>query len=390
MIGTLHGKRSEHAVSEAMNSLHHLDFSGGSQPAVWTTTTMWLRNPYLRILYSRMLDHNLLFAPTNSIAATMDLRKRVPAQIPVVMHLHWLHPILHGIKDRDKARAALESYIKQLTAAKAMGISIVWTIHNVLPHDAVFEDLEMELQRRVLELCDAVHEMSDRTREMCAEWFSPVPAEVIRVPHPSYHGAYPDYLSRTEARMHLGISQGETVFLLFGAIKPYKGLLECAAAVDALALTEPVRLLVAGKADQSEDTKRFLHAASTNPAMSVHAEFIDEVDVQVFFRAADIAVLPYLRTLNSGSLALALTFGLPVVMPQDSGSLPLLDPSFALTFDGTSTQGLREAMRTSLTTLHTPLARAAAAAAGERVRSDVVADEFARQSQAWISRHNAC
>ena len=389
MIGALNTRRLEHAASEAMSSLHMLDFSGATQPAVWTTPTMWVRNPYLRILYSRMLNHNILFSPARSIPAIIEMRGKLPSQIPLVMHLHWTTPVLHSIHDRDKAKAAADAYIKQVENAKSKGISVVWTIHNELPHDSVFEDMDLDLQRRVLELCDATHIMSERTEELCSEWFAGAPTETIRVPHPSYHGAYPDYIGRADARMQLGVSPGEIVFLLFGAIKPYKGLIECADAINALAEERPVRLVVAGRPDKASETAEFLERASTNPAIITHADFIGEQDVQVFFRAADISVLPYRRTLNSGSLALALTFGLPVVMPQDSGSLPLLDPSYSAVFDGSDPQGLQTGLRDALDRLCTPGARVAAEQAGLRVRSDMVADEFARQSQAWIARHVA-
>jgi glycosyltransferase involved in cell wall biosynthesis len=336
-----------------------------------------------------MLNHNILFSPARSIPAIVEMREKLPSQIPLVMHLHWTTPVLHNIHDRDKAQAAADAYIKQLKSAKAKGISIVWTIHNELPHDSVFEDMDMDLQQRVLELCDAVHIMSERTEELCAAWFAGAPTEKICVPHPSYHGAYPDYIGRADARMQLGISPGETVFLLFGAIKPYKGLIECAEAIDVLAQERPVRLIVAGQPDKAAETARFLESASTNPAIITHADFIGEQDVQVFFRAADISVLPYRRTLNSGSLALALSFGLPVVMPQDSGSLPLLDPSFSVIFDGANPAGLQAGLREAMDRLCTPQARSAAEQAGLRVRSDLVAEDFARECQLWIARHQS-
>lgn len=389
MIGHLNSRKLEHAASDAIASLHALDYSGRSQPAVWTTPTMWVRNPYLRILYSRMLDHNILFAPARSIPAIVELRSKLPSQLPLVMHLHWTTPVLHKIADRAKAQSALDAYIKLIKGAKDRGISVAWTIHNELPHDAIHEDLEMQLQQRVLELSDVTHIMSPRTEELCKAWFVGAPGESIHVPHPSYHGAYPDYVGRADARMQLGVAPGETVFLLFGAIKPYKGLIECAEAIDELAQERPVKLVVAGSPDKSSETTDFLKKASTNPAIITHAEFVGEQDVQTFFRAADIAVLPYRRTLNSGSLALALTFGLPVVMPQDSGSLPLLRSEFAVTFDGANPAGLQQGLREAIDRLCTSQAKAAAAQAGLAVRSDIIADDFARECQAWIARHTS-
>jgi beta-1,4-mannosyltransferase len=60
--------------------------------------------------------------------------------------------------------------------------------------------------------------------------------------------------------------------------------------------------------------------------------------------AADVAVLPFLDVLTSGSAILALSFGKPVILP-DIGCLPeLIDDSMGQLFDPKNTNGLKEAM----------------------------------------------
>ncbi len=49
-------------------------------------------------------------------------------------------------------------------------------------------------------------------------------------------------------------------------------------------------------------------------------EFIPDEDVELYFKAADIAVLPYTHIFQSGVLFLAYSFGLPVIV-TDVGSL---------------------------------------------------------------------
>jgi hypothetical protein len=50
-----------------------------------------------------------------------------------------------------------------------------------------------------------------------------------------------------------------------------------------------------------------LARAAGHPTVLLHAGQVEPADVQVYLRAADVAVLPYVRTLNSGALLLALT-----------------------------------------------------------------------------------
>ena len=385
MYRDLWGTYPLHAVSEAMNSLDQLDWSGTSTPGVWVHTPAFIMNPFQAMLSSRLLEHNLLSVPSTTVSTAGELRKKLPASIPVALHIHWTHQVLHGITDAGAARKAMSAYLASVQQVKDAGVHVVWTVHNAMPHDAIHEDLEAQLQSELLAMSDLVHVMSPRTGELCQPWFDCDDSKLLRIPHPSYHGVYPDWVSRAGARRQLGLREGETVFLMFGAIKPYKGLTESIDAINELALEGPVRLVVAGKADESAETDAFIKSALTNPVVIVRPELIDPKDVQVYFRAADIALLPYRRTLNSGALALALTFGLPVIMPSDSGSLPLLAPEFSEVFDSGDGSSLLAAMRRA-SRLVNEQARAAASAAAQAVHLSKVADDFGRAAQDWISR----
>jgi len=96
----------------------------------------------------------------------------------------------------------------------------------------------------------------------------------------------------------------------------------------------------------------------------LHARKLPAGQVQLFLRAADVAVLPYLRSLNSGALLLALTFGVPVVLPAGGGLAELSDPAYARTFDADDPDGLRSALLAA-GDLATPAARSAARSAAE-------------------------
>src|SRR6185295_1565324 len=100
------------------------------------------------------------------------------------------------------------------------------------------------------------------------------------------------------------------VLLLTGAIKPYKGLLELFEAVDRVSQERPgaLVLVVAGKPDDSPETTAFLARAAQHPAVRLLPGQVPDVDIQVLMRACDIVAVPYRRSLNSGVLALALTW----------------------------------------------------------------------------------
>ena len=119
------------------------------------------------------------------------------------------------------------------------------------------------------------------------------------------------------------------------------------------------------------------------PTVLVHPRRIEADEMQVFLRAADIAVLPYLRTLNSGVLMLALSFGLPVVVPDEGSLTDIIDPGFARTFNPAVPASLANALAAAAE-LTTPKARAAALAVAEQNSPATLSLRFATELRAML------
>jgi glycosyltransferase involved in cell wall biosynthesis len=259
------------------------------------------------------------------------------------------------------------------------GGSLAWTVHNALPHDVRMPALESALQQAIVDRASIVHVLSANTPGAVADWFT-IPADrVLHVPHPNYIGAYVDVISREAARWELGIPADDTVYALLGAIKPYKGLEQLIDAFDAVLERDPGRrrLLVAGGPDGDPATEAFLRRCVLHPFVTLHARKIPGDEMQVFLRAADIVVLPYLRSLNSGVLMLALSFGIPVVAPAVGGIAEVVTPEIGRTF----VPGDRESFVAALIAadeLRTPKAREAAVRAARRFDPARLSAEFSR------------
>ena len=99
------------------------------------------------------------------------------------------------------------------------------------------------------------------------------------------------------------------------------------------------------------------------------------MDLQRYLNAADIAVLPYRRSLNSGVLLLAMSFGLPAIVPALSSTREVITEDFAVTFDPGHSDDLLRAMRTSDRLLN-PAARAAARARAEAFNANTLSAHF--------------
>ena len=99
--------------------------------------------------------------------------------------------------------------------------------------------------------------------------------------------------------------------------------------------------------------------------------------VQRFLRAADVVVVPYVRSLNSGALFLALTFGVPVIVPAGGALADAVDDRFAVTYAGGTPGALAEAL-VRAADLVTPAAREAAREAADARDPVVLSRLFAR------------
>jgi hypothetical protein len=127
---------------------------------------------------------------------------------------------------------------------------------------------------------------------------------------------------------------------------------------------------------------------------AIHGAFrkIPDHQVQVFLRAANAMALPYRRSLNSGALNLALTFGLPVVIPRSSGEADGADPAWAEIYDdGTDDDGaarievLQHALARAMDRFADEAAGRAALAAADTVPPAAMADRFATTLRTWLS-----
>src|SRR5690606_8830941 len=118
-----------------------------------------------------------------------------------------------------------------------------------------------------------------------------------------------------QARAMLGLAEDEVVYVVFGAIKAYKGIETLVAGFNRLLSSSdvPRRLLVAGGPDRDRRTRALLKRLRMHPHVLVHDVKVPNEQVQYLMRAADLMVLPHQVALNSGAALLGPSFGLPLV-----------------------------------------------------------------------------
>lgn len=161
---------------------------------------------------------------------------------------------------------------------------------------------------------------SESDKQLVAERYSIVPEKIHVIPHGLYD-QYGELLESKQAKKNLSINE-EFVILSFGLIRKYKGIPYLIRAFEQLPpeILEKSRLLIVGEV--WEDKKELLDQIESSPLqdkITLVDEYVPDDKVNIYFSAADVVVLPYLRASQSGIAHIAMSFGKPVVVSEVGG-----------------------------------------------------------------------
>ncbi len=211
---------------------------------------------------------------------------------------------------------------------KCVGKWVVYTAHNVQPkgrntpfNQLLFRLIYMNVDHVICHSNDMKHKIMSRYRVR--------PEKITVAGHGLFDEIAMTVMAQSESRRHLGLDPHRKVVLLFGRIRPYKGYELAFRALDYLSdATKPVIYLIAGEAVRSQnqkylaELKAYVRANQLGEVVRFDDFHIPEAELDVYFQAADVALLPYLEgDFQSGVLFLAYRFGLPVVA-SNVGSFP--------------------------------------------------------------------
>ena len=324
-------------------------------------------NPFQEMLYSRRRSHGVAAFPTDvATFATDGILSRFRDR-ERILHLHWTTPVMTYATTEAEAMVRMESVLRAIDAFKAEGGHFVWTIHNVLPHDTPYADLEAHLSQELAYRADLVHVMCAATHQETGELYRLPAGRTVVIPHSNYNGVYPDAADRDLARARLGVQPDDVALLVLGAVRRYKGMDRLLEAFDRAVRREPrLVLIVAGKTDPSEELAEIEEALAAHPRVMANLNEILPEDLQYLYKASDAAVIPHRRVLNSGALLLAYTFGVPVVAPRVGCLAELLEKRASIGFDVHAAEALEDALVASPSLQNEEARRAAREIAASR------------------------
>ena len=269
------------------------------------------------------------------------------------IHLHWLKKILQEATSAASAKKLLKDFTTRVKRLKDNGHRILWTVHNVFPHEMKFQEEEIELSSFLAEEASAVHVMTKDTKKRCSPYFNLEESKMFFTPHPLYEGIYPDFFSKEEARYQLSLSD-ERIFLIFGALDPYKKVHKFLDGLEKKSNScsqKNLYLLVGGVSSQEYLNELENLASQVRARVKIIPKKISVEQVSFYFKACDAVIIPYEETLNSGVVALAASFEKLVLCKKFSGATAILGedyPYFLESFEEKELIGkLKEAKNSS-------------------------------------------
>ena len=288
-------------------------------------------NPYQSLLYGAMIKVvsvkflegktksktlNLLIYPFTIINSRLKGYK--------IIHIHWLWDFVFPIPGLSGKVASTLYCNVILLLIKILKYKIVWTVHNILPHDTLFIN-DLKIVKFIADLSDVKIVHSKNTINLLKKLkINTNNCKII--PHGNYIDYYKNKISKDESRKLLKINKNDFIFLFFGKIKSYKGLTNLLLFFNKLTLKKKnIRLLIVGE-PHNEKLVHIIskYQKSLGNKMITLLRHITDNDIQIYMNASNIAVLPFESIITSGSIILNLSYKLPILAPRkgDLNDLP--------------------------------------------------------------------
>ena len=195
------------------------------------------------------------------------------------------------------------------------GIKVLAITDNVIPHEKRIGDAAFA--KYFIKSCDGFVTMSKAVMKDLENFTTTQHKKYLL--HPLYT-SFGEKLNKSDARKVLGIKDDVNLVLFFGLIRKYKGLDMLLDAFNELKDNPNINLIIAG--EFYEDKQPYLDLIEKYQIQNqviLHAKFIANDDVKLYFSAADLVALPYRTATQSGVTQVSFHFEVPTLVTNVGG-----------------------------------------------------------------------
>ena len=260
-----------------------------------------------------------------------------------VLHFHWLH-YFYRLDSLENSLTRFARFTENLAYARELGFRIVWTLHNLYPHERPHPDVDRIARQAVCEAADHVIAHCEYGVRAAAHFFHRT-THISIIPHGHFIDVFPNEISGADARERLGIPGDAFVYLYFGNARTYKGIEDLIEAFSQVHDDNARLVLMMRNAFDPNYGESVKALAQGDRRILVYtSEFFPEEDFQLYLNAGDVGVFPFSEVMTSGSTISGLGFGLPAIVPRLGCLTELIDETCGLTYDAADAGGLADAL----------------------------------------------
>jgi len=240
-----------------------------------------------------------------------------------IIHVHWPEHFLRKLTKLKHIRLVL-SFLLKLKLAKRKKIPIVWTVHNVWPHENKVGNKLLGLYFNVWsEMVDGCIYMSATSQKECEQAHPLVKGKPsVIIPHGHYKDVLNDNVSSKSSRERLGLNEDDIVLCHCGMIRHYKNTLPLMRAFTYLKGTN-LKLIVGGSCSDKNLLREIRGIAHKDSRIRLYDRLLTDDEMCDITAASDLVLLPYKRVTNSGVAIYALSVARPVLGPAQGAFLDL-------------------------------------------------------------------
>ena len=267
-----------------------------------------------------------------------------------IVHLQWPEELfLWKVPDDNQLTIYKECLDKWKKNAK-----IIWTVHNASPHD--YDNLTgHNMYSFLIERCDVILHLEKSSVGIIKELYRHTisnQTEHTIIPHGMFE-SYENKVTRQQARQYFGFREKDFVILIFGRVRK-ESEKQLIFKINKLTKIRNKKILISNWT-YNEVPRNLRRIRKLFFLLSgrykVGQKFVKKNEIQYYFNAADILLIPRVESLNSGILLLGFYFSKVVVGPGVGNIKDILEktknPIYNPDNEKSIINAIKEAMRLS-------------------------------------------
>jgi len=249
-----------------------------------------------------------------------------------VLHFHWIQ--YHYMSNEEWSVKKLLAFSSKLILARLAGYKIVWTVHNLYPHDTKNKLIDFIARKVVLGVSNSVIVMTEKAKGLIREEFGRK-KKIFTIPHGRYYFDLQD-IDTDQVRDKYELPKDAIVFICFGNIRDYKNIPFIISEFQKVNGGEKkLHLIIAGNPASNAMRNSITNDIDPQSKNKIQCimKFVEKSELDQLLAVSDIGIFSFRDILNSGSLIEAMSAGLAVVAPNIGSVTELVSDEVGVVFE---------------------------------------------------------